>query len=74
MDDLDRLSLKSLRTVETVARLGTLGRAAQALGVSLGRLFPANDALSEGLLVTLTETTSEEDIDTLCAALKEVLA
>ena len=43
-------------------------------GVSLGRLFPANDALSEGLLVTLTETTSEEDIDTLCAALKEVLA
>jgi len=43
-------------------------------GVSLGRLFPANDALSEGLLVTLTETTSEEDIDALCAALKEVLA
>ena len=43
-------------------------------GVSLGRLFPGNDALSEGLLVTLTETTSEEDIDTLCAALKEVLA
>ena len=43
-------------------------------GVSLGRLFPANDALSEGLLVTLTETTSEEDIETLCAALKEVLA
>ena len=43
-------------------------------GVSLGRLFPANDALSGGLLVTLTETTSEEDIDTLCAALKEVLA
>ena len=36
MDDLDRLSLKSLRTVETVARLGTLGRAAQALGVSTG--------------------------------------
>ena len=32
------------------------------------------DALADGLLVTLTETTSEEDIDTLCAALKEVLA
>ena len=43
-------------------------------GVSLGRLFPGNDALAQGLLVTLTETTSEEDIETLCAALKEVLA
>ena len=43
-------------------------------GVSLGRLYPGNDALADGLLVTLTETTSEEDIDTLCAALKEVLA
>ncbi len=43
-------------------------------GVSLGRLFPDVDALSQGLLVAVTETTSEEDIDTLCSALKEELA
>ncbi|WP_120718065.1 aminomethyl-transferring glycine dehydrogenase subunit GcvPA [Tsuneonella amylolytica] len=43
-------------------------------GVSLGRLYPGADALSGGLLVAVTETTSEEDIDTLCSALKEVLA
>ena len=63
----------------------TLGRDARAVvrklakqdvlaGVSLGRLFPDVDDLSEGLLVAVTETTSEEDIDTLCAALKEELA
>ncbi len=43
-------------------------------GVSLGRLFPDVDALSQGLLVAVTETTSEEDIETLCSALKEELA
>ena len=43
-------------------------------GVSLGRLYPQADALAEGLLVAVTETTTEEDIDTLCAALTEVLA
>ncbi|MAK98019.1 MAG: aminomethyl-transferring glycine dehydrogenase [Citromicrobium sp.] len=56
------------KVVRTLADDGILA------GVSLGRLYPGNDALAEGLLVTLTETTSEEDIDTLCAALKEVLA
>ncbi len=43
-------------------------------GVSLGRLYPGNDQLSRGLVVAVTETSSEEDIETLCAALKEVLA
>ena len=43
-------------------------------GVSLARLFPDNADLANGLLVTVTETTSEEDIDTLAAALKEALA
>ncbi|MGB3167194.1 MAG: aminomethyl-transferring glycine dehydrogenase subunit GcvPA [Alteraurantiacibacter sp.] len=43
-------------------------------GVSLGRLFPDNAALSQGLLVAVTETTTLEDIDALAAALKEKLA
>lgn len=43
-------------------------------GVSLGRLYPGNEGLAGGLLVAVTETTSEADIDALCAALKEYLA
>ena len=43
-------------------------------GVSLGRLFPGHEDLADGLLVAVTETTTEEDIDTLVGALKEVLA
>ena len=43
-------------------------------GVALGRLFPGNDALGKGLLVAVTETNTEEDIETLASALEEVLA
>ncbi|QSB45875.1 aminomethyl-transferring glycine dehydrogenase subunit GcvPA [Tsuneonella flava] len=43
-------------------------------GVSLGRLFPTVDALSGGLVVAVTETTTEEDIETLGRALEEVLS
>ncbi|MBK61671.1 MAG: aminomethyl-transferring glycine dehydrogenase [Altererythrobacter sp.] len=43
-------------------------------GVSLGRLFPDQTDLADGLIVAVTETTTEEDIDTLASALKEVLA
>ncbi|MDG5749289.1 aminomethyl-transferring glycine dehydrogenase subunit GcvPA [Qipengyuania sp. XHP0207] len=43
-------------------------------GVSLGRLFPGNEGLANGLLVAVTETTTEEDIETLASALEEVLA
>jgi len=43
-------------------------------GVSLGRLYPATEALHEGLVVAVTETTSEDDIETFAAALEEVLA
>ncbi len=43
-------------------------------GVSLGRLFPDQTDLADGLIVAVTETTTEEDIDTLSSALKEVLA
>lgn len=43
-------------------------------GVSLGRLFPGETALANGLVVAVTETTTDEDVDVLCAGLKEVLA
>ncbi|MGB3378162.1 MAG: glycine dehydrogenase, partial [Allopontixanthobacter sediminis] len=43
-------------------------------GVSLGRLYPDHPELSGGLLVAVTETTTEEDINALAAALKEKLA
>jgi glycine dehydrogenase subunit 1 len=62
-----RLGQDAREVVRTLADKGILA------GVSLGRLYPHAEDLADGLLVTLTETTSEDDIDALCAALKEVL-
>jgi glycine dehydrogenase subunit 1 len=42
-------------------------------GVSLGRLYPANANLANGLVVAVTETVTEADISAFAAALKEVL-
>jgi glycine dehydrogenase subunit 1 len=41
-------------------------------GVSLGRLYPDEDALQNGLVVAVTEVVTDEDVDALEAALKEV--
>ncbi|VVT23342.1 putative glycine dehydrogenase (decarboxylating) subunit 1 [Sphingomonas sp. EC-HK361] len=43
-------------------------------GVSLGRLYPGEDALANGLVVAVTETTTSEDVEALASALEEVLA
>jgi glycine dehydrogenase subunit 1 len=43
-------------------------------GVALGRLYPDGDARENGLLVAVTETTTEEDVQTFASALKEALA
>jgi len=43
-------------------------------GVSLGRLYPDNEGLENGLVVAVTETCTAEDIAAFAAALKEVLA
>ncbi|SMQ69685.1 glycine dehydrogenase (decarboxylating) alpha subunit [Altererythrobacter xiamenensis] len=43
-------------------------------GVSLGRLYPQSGGLDDALLVAVTETTSEEDIEALAAALEGELA
>jgi len=54
--------------VRALADKGVLG------GVSLGRLFPHEGGLANGLLVAATELNTDEDIAALVAALKEVLA
>jgi glycine dehydrogenase subunit 1 len=42
-------------------------------GVSLGRLYPSVAGLANGLVVAVTETVSDADIDAFEAALKEVV-
>jgi len=42
-------------------------------GVSLGRLYPGEAALANGLVVAVTETVSDEDVDALEAALREIV-
>jgi glycine dehydrogenase subunit 1 len=42
-------------------------------GVSLGRLYPAADGLKNGLVIAVTETVRDEDIDALEMALKEAI-
>ncbi|MEP6868711.1 MAG: aminomethyl-transferring glycine dehydrogenase subunit GcvPA [Novosphingobium sp.] len=53
--------------VRELADRGVLG------GVSLGRLYPEAHELNHALLITATETTTDEDIAALAAALAEVL-
>lgn len=43
-------------------------------GVSLGRLYPEGEGLDRGLVVAVTETNSDEDIEAFAAALAAVLA
>jgi len=54
--------------VRQLADRGVLG------GVSLGRLYPRHAALANGLLVTVTETCLDSDVETLATTLEEVLA
>ncbi len=54
--------------VRTLADRGVLA------GVSLGRLYPGEGALENGLVVAVTETVTDEDIEALATALQEVLA
>ena len=53
--------------VRAMADRGVLG------GVSLGRLYPGDAALANGLLVAVTETTTREDVEALAQALEEAL-
>jgi glycine dehydrogenase subunit 1 len=63
-----KLPVEARPVVRTLADRGILG------GVSLGRLYPDADALRNGLVLAITETVTEEDIETLAGALEEILA
>jgi glycine dehydrogenase subunit 1 len=63
-----RLPMEARPVVRTLAEKGVLG------GVSLGRLYPGVEALEQGLVVAVTETSTTEDVEALAAALEEALA
>lgn len=62
-----RLPVAARPAVHALAERGVLG------GVSLGRLYPGESALENGLVVAVTETVTDQDIDALESALKEVV-
>lgn len=61
-----KLPVEARPAVHAMVERGVLG------GVSLGRLYPGQAALANGLVVAVTEVVSDEDIDALEAALGEV--
>jgi glycine dehydrogenase subunit 1 len=61
------LPVEARPAVHAMVEKGVLG------GVSLGRLYPGEDSLKNGLVVAVTETATDEDITALEAALKEVV-
>ena len=63
-----KLPVEARPVVRTLAERGILA------GVSLGRLYPGEAELANGLVVAVTETTTAEDVEILAAALQEVLA
>jgi glycine dehydrogenase subunit 1 len=63
-----RLSKEARPVVRAMAEKGVLG------GVSLGRLYPGVEALEQGLVAAVTETSTAEDVEALAAALEESLA
>jgi glycine dehydrogenase subunit 1 len=63
-----RLPAEARPAVRAMAEKGVLG------GVSLGRLYPGAPALANGLVVAVTETCTDEDVEALAAALEEALA
>jgi glycine dehydrogenase subunit 1 len=62
-----RLPVEARPAVRDMADRGILG------GVSLGRLYPGADSLESGLVVAVTETVTDEDLDAFEAALKELV-
>jgi len=63
-----RLPKEARPVVRAMADRGILG------GVSLGRLYPGSEALQNGLVVAVTETTTSQDVEALASALEEALA
>ena len=63
-----RFAYRARRALRAMADKGVLG------GVSLGRLYPGEEALANGLVVAVTETVTDEDIEALATVLEGVLA
>jgi glycine dehydrogenase subunit 1 len=63
-----KLPVEARPVVRAMADHGVLG------GVSLGRLYPGAEGLQNGLVVAVTETVTDEDIEALADALQECLA
>ena len=63
-----RLPKEARPAVRAMVDKGVLG------GVSLGRLYPKATGLQNGLVVAVTETVTDEDVEALATALEEVLA
>src|SRR5215210_4103625 len=62
-----RLAVEARPAVHALVERGILG------GVSLGRLYPGESGLANGLVVAVTETVTDEDIAEFEAGLKEVV-
>ena len=62
-----RLPVEARPAVHALVEHGVLG------GVSLGRLYPDAAGLANGLVVAVTETVTDEDVDAFEAGLKEVV-
>ena len=63
-----KLTKEARPIVRALAERGVLG------GVSLGRLYPGAAELQNGLVVAVTETVTDEDVEALAVALEEALA
>jgi glycine dehydrogenase subunit 1 len=61
------LPVEARPAVHAMVEKGVLG------GISLGRLYPGVDSLQNGLVVAVTETATNDDIDAFESALKEVV-
>jgi glycine dehydrogenase subunit 1 len=60
------LPVEARPAVHRMVEMGVLG------GVSLGRLYPGVEALNRGLVLAVTETSTDEDHDALVQALTEI--
>ncbi|QMW24028.1 aminomethyl-transferring glycine dehydrogenase subunit GcvPA [Sandaracinobacteroides saxicola] len=61
------LPISGRPALRAMAEMGVLG------GVSLGRLYPARADLDHGMVIAVTETVSDDDIDKLDKALRELV-
>lgn len=62
------LPVEARPAVRAMAEAGVLG------GVSLGRLYPGEGGLANGLVVAVTETVTEDDVEAFAKALEGVIA